>query len=321
MPYTNSQATPRSDIYALVMQANADFNKMFIGDMLFPVKGEDVKRGIYMRALLANAQLLNGGAEARAAGAAYKRNSRKYDIDTFDCVEYGEETPIDDSYEAEVERFMNLEATEAKLNERKLRISYEQRIRTASFNASTFTATAASVNYTAANLATMDVADDVDKAKGRLLLTGQIANAVWMSYNVYQRARRSTLLQNQIYGVVPRAAGQRGLPGEADVAQALGVENLFIGKAPVNANAEGATYSGSFIWTDTYIGVGCVQGGEYEAGGMGRTIQWTKDTTGLFTPETYRDDTVRSNILRVRQHVIEKVIDATAAQLITTSYS
>ena len=59
MAYTNSQATPRSDIYALVMQANADFNKMFIGDQVLPVKGEDVKRGIYMKAKLANAELMN----------------------------------------------------------------------------------------------------------------------------------------------------------------------------------------------------------------------------------------------------------------------
>lgn len=321
MPYTNSQATPRSDIYALVMQANADFNKMFIGDMLFPVKGEDVKRGIYMKANLANAQLLNGDVRVRAAGAAYQRIDRKYDTDTFDAVEYGLEAVIDDSYEAEVQRFMNLEATEAMLLERNLRIGYEQRIRALSFNNSTFTATAATVNYTAANIATIDVVNDVDLAKGRLLKNGQIPNAVWMSYDMYQRIRRSTLLQNQIYGVVPRGAGQRGLPGEQDIAQALGVENLFIGKAPVNANAEGTTYSGSFIWTNTYVAVGNVQGGEYQAGGVGRTIQWTRDTTGLFTPETYRDDSRRSNILRVRQHVAEKVIDATACELITTSYS
>lgn len=320
MPYTNSQATPRSDIYALVMQANSDFNKMFIGDMIFPVKGEDVKRGIYMKANLANAQLLNGDARVRAAGANYQRIDRKYDTDTFDAVEYGLEAVIDDSYEAEVQRFMNLEATEAMLLERNLRISYEQRIRALSYNASTFTATAATVAYTAANIATIDVVNDVDLAKGRMLLNGQVPNAVWMSYNVYQRIRRSTLLQNQIYGVVPRSANQRMLPGEQDVAQALGVDHLFVGKAPVNGANEGAAYSGSYIWTNTYLAVGNVQGGEYQAGGVGRTIQWTRDTTGLFTPETYRDDSRRSNILRVRQHVAEKVIDATASELITTSF-
>jgi hypothetical protein len=64
-----------------------------------------------------------------------------------------------------------------------------------------------------------------------------------------------------------------------------------------------------------------VQGGEYQAGGCGRTIQWDRDTTGLFTPETYRDDSRRSNILRVRQHTAEKVIDETAGILITTSFA
>jgi hypothetical protein len=323
MPYTNAQATPRSDIFALVMQANADFNKLFIGDMIFPVKGEDVKRGIYMKANLANAELLNGDAAPRQSGDGYARVNRKYDIDTFDAQEYGLEATIDDSYEAEVERFMNLESTEAMLLERSLRISYESRIAATLFNASTFTATAATAAYTAANVTngTLDVVNDVDLAKARMLKNGLIANAVVMNYDVFQRIRRSTLLQNQIYGVVPRGANQRALPSEDDVAQALGVDMLLVGKAPKNANNKGQSYSGSFIWSPTYIAVAQIEGGEYQAGGVGRTIQWTKDTTGLFTPETYRDDTRRSNIMRVRQHTAEKVIDATACELITTSFA
>jgi hypothetical protein len=321
MAYTNSQATPRSDIFALVQQANADFTKLFIGDQIFPVKGEDVKRGIYMKANLANAELLNADAVARASGDAYQRINRKYDTDTFDAVEYGLESVIDDAYESEVERFMNLESTEAMLLERSLRISYEARVAAALFNSSTFTATAATVNYTAANLATIDVANDVDLAKARMLKNGLIANTIVMGYDVYQRIRRSTLLQNQIYGVVPRSANQRMLPGEQDVAEALGVEKLLVGKAPRNGNNKGQSYSGSFIWGTTYIAVCNTAGGEYQAGGVGRTIQWTKDTTGLFTPETYRSDERRSNVLRVRQHTAEKVIDATACELITTSYS
>ena len=321
MAYTNSQATPRSDIYALVQQANADFSKLFIGDQIFPVKGEDVKRGIYMKANLANAELLNADAVPRASGDGYQRVNRKYDTDTFDAVEYGLESVIDDAYESEVERFMNLESTEAMLLERSLRISYEARIAAALFNSSTFTATGATVAYTAANLATIDVANDIDLAKARMLKNGLIANTIVMGYDVFQRIRRSTLLQNQIFGVVPRAANQRMLPGEQDIAEALGVDKLLVGKAPRNGNNKGQTYSGSFIWGTTYVAVCNTAGGEYQAGGVGRTIQWTKDTTGLFTPETYRSDERRSNVLRVRQHTAEKVIDATACELITTSYA
>jgi hypothetical protein len=321
MPYTNAQATPRADIAALVMQANSDFNKLFIGDQILPVKTEDVKRGIYMKAKLANAELLNGDAQPRESGAAYNRVNRKYDTDLYDAQEYGLDVAIDDSYEEEVERFMNLEATEAMLLERSLRISYEVRVAAAVFNATTFTATNSSVAYTVANLATMDIVSDVDAAKGRLLRKGIIPNAVIMSYDVFQRARRSTLLQNQIFGVVPRAAGQRMLPGVEDVARALGIDNLYIGQAPYNQYQKGQTYNGGFIWNNTYVSVAQVMGGEYQAGGIGRTIQWSRDTTGLFTPETYRDDRIRSNVLRVRQHVAEKIIDETAAELITTQYA
>lgn len=321
MPYTNAQATPRSDIYALVMQANADFNKMFIGDSVLPVKGEDVKRGIYMKAKLANAELMNGDAKPRANGAAYDRINRVYDVDQYDAVEFGLEAVIDDAYEAEVERFMNLEATEAMLLERSLRISYEVRVAAAVMNATTFTATAAGVAYTEANLATINLPADVAAAKLRLLKKGIVPNALIMSANVFNRIQRSTLMQNQIFGVVPKSAGQFTLPGEDDVARALGVDKLYVAKAAKNGNAKGQTFSGSFIWPDTYVSVCQIAGGEYQSGGIGRTIQWAKDTTGLFTPETYRSDERRSNILRVRQHVAEKIVDETAAELITTSFA
>jgi hypothetical protein len=321
MPYTNAQATPRSDIYALVMQANSDFNKLFIGDSVLPVKGEDVRRGIYMKAKLSNAQLLNSDAKPREQGAGYQRVNRKYDTDTYDAQEYGLEAAIDDSYEEEVDRFMNLEATEAMLLERSLRIAYEIRVAAAVQNSTTFTATNALVNYTAGALATANVATDVDNAKTRLLKKGIIANAVIMSQDVFVYVRRTTLLQNQIFGVVPKIAGQNMLPGEQDVARALGVDTLYVAKAPYNANQVGQVFSGGFVWSYAQMVVCQVQGGEYQAGGIGRTIQWTKDTTGLFTPETYRAEDRRSNIMRVRQNVAEKIIDETAAEIVTTGYA
>jgi hypothetical protein len=321
MAYTNSQATPRSDIYALMMQAPMAGNELFIGDKVFPVKGEDLKRGIYMKASLGNAELLNGDAKPRANGDGYQRVNRKYDTDTFDAQEYGLESVIDDAYAAETERFFGLEVTEAMLLERSLRISYEVRIAAALMNATTFTATAAGTAYTEANLATISLPADVAAAKLRLLKNGHIPNALVMSASVYERISRSTLLQNQVFGVVPKSAGQYLIPSDADIARALGVDQILVGRAPKNSNAKGQTYSGSFIWSDTYVAVAYIAGGEYTAGGVGRTIQWSKDTTGLFTPETYRSDERRSDILRVRQHTAEKVIDTTACELITTSFA
>ena len=313
MPYTNAQATPRADIYALVQQANSDFNKLFIADLVLPVKNEDARRGVYMKANLANAELLNADALPREGGAGYNRVNRRFDTDTYDCQEYGLESVVDG--------FMNLEATEAMLLERSLKISYEARVAAAIFNTTTFNSTASAIVYSTANILTMDPASDIDIAKTKLLKKGILANAVVMSQDVYNRIRRSALLQNQVYGVVPRTAGQRALPNEQDIANALGVDNLFVGKAPYNTANKAATYSGSFIWNNTNIWVGQVQGGEYTAGGVGRTISWAKDSVGLFTPETYRSDERRSNVIRVRQNVAEKIIDATAGEIVTVNIS
>ena len=322
MPYTNAQATPRADIHALVQQANADFNKLFIGDLILPPKVEDARRGIYMKANLANAELLNADALPREGGAGYNRVNRRFDTDTYDCQEYGLESVVDDSYEAEVERFMNLEATEAMLLERSLKISYEARVAAAIFNTTTFGAAASpTAAYTAANLATIDVPNDIDTAKTLLLKKGIIPNAIVMNQDVFNRIRRTTFLQNQVFGVVPRNAGQRMLPSEQDIANVLGVENLFVAKAPYNTANKAAAYSGSFVFPPTYIFVGQVSGGEYTAGGVGRTISWGKDSVGIFTPETYRSDERRSNVIRVRQTVAEKIIDSSAGTLITTSYA
>ena len=322
MPYTNSMATPRADVAALVMQANADFNKLFIAEDVFPVKGEDMKRGIYMKATLANALLVESDSVRHGSGDSYNRINRKYDTDTFDAQEWGLEATIPDDYAEEVDRFMNLEKTEAMLLERALRIAYEQRVAALLFNSAYFNTTATSAAYTTANIATMDPVSDVDYAKQRLMAKGITPNAVVMSLPVFNRIRRATLMQNQVFGVVPRTANQRMLPSEQDIAEAFGVETLYVAKAPVNANAEGNNvYSGSFIWSTAYVAVCQIGSGEYEAGGVGRTIQWTKDTTGLFTPETYRDDTRRSNVIRVRQHTAEKIIDETSCELLSTSYS
>lgn len=319
MAYTNSQATPRSDISAMVNQA-AQIDSLFIGQKVAPIYNSEVKRGAYMRARLALGELLNVDGSIRTPGGNYNRTNRSFETDTFDCLEYGLEELVDDSYSSEVSRFFDLETSLAQIIRRSLQLSHESRVASLIQDNATFGSTAAAVAYTEANLATINTPADVAAAKLRLLGKGCLPNAIVMSANVFERMRRSTLLQNQVFGVVPKSAGQSLLPGEQDVARALGVESLLVGRAPKNANKKGQAYSASFIWSDSYIAVLNIAGGEFTAGGAARTIVWTKDSEFL-TAETYRDDFRRSDILRVRHAVTEKVIDETSIDLIATSFA
>lgn len=319
MAYTNAQATPRADISAFVNQA-ASVDSLFIGQKVAPIYNSEVKKGTYMRARLGLAELLNADAAVRTPGGLYTRTNRSMETDVFDCNEYGLEEIVPDDYSADVARFVDLESSIAKIIGRSLQLSHEARVAALLQNATTFTATAAAVNYTEANIATINTPADIAASKLRLLKKGVIPNSIIMSANVYERVRRSTLMQNQIFGVVPKSAGQSLLPSEEDMARALGVENLLVGRCPVNLNKKGQAYSGGFVWADTYIVVANIAAGEFTAGGVARTIVWTKDSE-FMTAETYRDEQRRSDVLRVRHAVTEKVIDETCADLITTSYS
>jgi flagella basal body P-ring formation protein FlgA len=55
--------------------------------------------------------------------------------------------------------------------------------------------------------------------------------------------------------------------------------------------------------------------------GVGRTIVWTADAPGMFVTETYRSEPRRGDMVRVRMHSAEKIVDATAGELLTTGWA
>jgi hypothetical protein len=125
-------------------------------------------------------------------------------------------------------------------------------------------------------------------------------------------------MQNQFFGTVSNTGGR--LLDESQLAQAFGVEKVFVGRAAYNTANKNKSYSGSFIVPDTKIVVANVSSGQFTAGGLGRTLVWSDDAPGGFVSESYRDEARRSNVLRVRMNTAEKIIDANAAVRITTNY-
>jgi hypothetical protein len=200
-----------------------------------------------------------------------------------------------------------------------IQIGHETRVAAAAFAANGLTAISgagATAAYTEANITSFDLPADVAAGKLELAKVGVLPNTLILSATLFERVRRSTKVQNQMFGVV--ATNSTRLLSEQEVAQAVGVDQVLVGRAPKNSAAKGKTYSGSFIWADTYIALAHVVGGEFAAGGFGRSILWGADSPVPFVAETYRDEARRSNVLRVRQHVSEKVIDGSSVIRITT---
>jgi hypothetical protein len=200
-----------------------------------------------------------------------------------------------------------------------IQIGHETRVAAAAFAANGLTAISgagATAAYTEANITSFDLPADVAAGKLELAKVGVLPNTLILSATLFERVRRSTKVQNQMFGVV--ATNSTRLLSEQEVAQAVGVDQVLVGRAPKNSAAKGKAYSGTFIWADTYIALAHVVGGEFVAGGFGRSILWGADSPVPFVAETYRDEARRSNVLRVRQHVSEKVIDGSSVIRITT---
>ncbi len=317
MANPDAAAILRADINTVLLEAMAA-DQLFIGQRVFPVYESGAKDGQFPKFRLGKGELLNDDATVRTPTGAYGRVYRTYENDNFACLDRGLEELVDDSYKADVARFFDAEIVAGKQVLTQMMLSLEVRIAAEVMSATNFTATAAAVAYTEANIATINFVKDVLDAKGRLEDKGVIANSIVVSRAVWDRVRRSTLLQNYVRGNRPTDSTLLLRPD--DVAGVFDLQQLLVGRAPKNAAKKGQAYSSTPIWGNTYVWVGNIASGDFMNGGAGRTIVWNRDSE-IFTTETYRDERRRSDVVRVRHHTDEKVVDTTAGELITTSYA
>jgi len=314
-----SYTTIRADIAQAVFEGLSNKNNLFIGTEVMPVYSSDVKSGAYLKLNIGDSETLNDDVLKIAAGAGYPRTSRRFTSDSFDAIEYGLEEVLPDSNRRDLDRFFDTEVNIAGMLLRQIQISHEARVATAAFAANGLTAISATAAYTEANITSFNVPGDVAAAKLELAKYGVLPNTLIMSMPVFERIRRSTFVQNQFFGVVP--SNQSRLLSEGEVAAAVGVDRVLVGRAPKNSAAKGQSYSGGFIWSNTYLALATTSGGDFSGGGFGRTIVWAADSPVPFVSETYRDEARRANVLRVRQNSAEKVIDGSSIIRITTGFA
>jgi hypothetical protein len=320
--YTNAAAVFRGDIAGVLEQAK-DWETNLVGTRVMPVLPVPVRAGQYPSFLLKQGQLLKNEIKQRAPNSSYARATAAYNQETYLALEYGVEMGVDDTVAQDVSRFFDAEVVAAKLAQRKLLLGHELRVASAIFNTSTFTSTNSGTAYTTGNLATFDVGADVQEAIDRILANGESANnlRVVMSAPVWTRIRASTKFQNRLRGA--------GLSSDtilnastAAAAEVFGVSEVLIGRASYDSAAEGIAYSASNVWSNAYIWVGSVTEASsgYFGGGAGFTLNWSEygPAVGVFT---YRDEAIKSNIVRASQYTSEKIVNSNAGQIIATQFS
>lgn len=320
--YPTSGATIRADLNILVEEASLA-EKMLIGLQVLPPLPVDARAGTYPKLVIAGGALSDALATERARGGSYGNVNRKWGTDNYDCVDRGLEEPVDDTDVSDMRRFFNLESVAARLTLRNVLKAHEARVAAAVINTATFAETNPAVDYTAANLATIDFVSDLLAAIDRVEDNETYANTVVIPKAVFSRLVQSKILKEFVRGT---ADGNVSMPINAEnIAKAFadyGIERVLIGRARVNTGKKGAAKSMAQVWPNTHIWVGRTNPAAKEAneGGAGFTLYWTAEG-GIYTTETYRSEEKRSNMVRVRQNTAEKIVDPTAGTLIKTNYA
>ena len=321
--YPTSGATIRADLNIAVEEANAA-DQFFIGPAVMPPLPVDARSGTYPKIEIAGGELLKAGSTARTSTGSYGQISRTWTTDTYDCVDRGLEEAVGDTDAKDMARFFSMEAAAARLTMRNVKLDHEIRVKDAIFSTGNFgSATNSAVAYTTGNLTTIDFPGDVLDAIDRVEDNAQMANTIILSKAVFTRLSKSTKLQNWVRG---QLKGNAEMPiNAANIAASFadyGISRVLVARARYDSAKKGQAKSVSQIWPTTYVWVGYTNPGARtpQDGGAGFTFYWNAEG-GLFVTETYREESRRSNMVRVRQNTTEKVTDGTAGTLIATQYS
>ncbi len=320
--YNNSTASIRSDINAFVEEAMGA-ETHFIGKDIFPLHGVAKRSGTYPRLKIGEGGLLRRDVTHRAPGASYNRITRKHSMDSYDCEDRGLEEPIDDDKVSEVKDYFDLEKLTAKLVLRNLLIDFEAKVAARTFDTAVFPDAAKKVAYTEALIATCDFPYDLEFAIEELRLRGVSPNTIVMSQKLFNYVTRTKLLQDYIFGAMDttkrKNITRKDIEGTFSEKSGYAL-TLKVGAAGYDSsNKAKADPVLTPIWGTGHIWVGNVQGGDFSAGGAGRTLTWTESQDDHFVTETYREEGTRSDVVRVRSNSIEKVVDETAGQIIVTA--
>lgn len=308
---TSALTTLRPDLASfLEYDLEADRNG-YVAQKAFPVIDVASQAGVY--GIIPVEQLLQQRVTRRAPGSGYSRGNFTFTTATYACEEHGAEEPVDDRQAKMYRDYFDAEQVATMRAFSSVLRNAEQRVADILFNTSTYTGasltTAVGTKWNSYSNATP--LDNVVAARNRIYdNTGIWANALIVNQKVFYHLRRC---EQVIDAIESNGAGQAAKQSDitADlVAQALGLDMVIVAGASRNSAIEGQAATPVQIWSDLLAMVCRVATtNDMSEPCIGRTFHWSEDGSSVGgTVESYRDESVRSNIIRVRHDVDEVLL-------------
>lgn len=310
---TSSTTVSRPDLGQLAYEyALAESRAKFIGLRLMPVFTTPLKTSEYP--IIPLEAMLKRKNTKRATGGNYNRGNWQFEMGNYSCRENGwEEVLFDD----EVKLYANLFDAEEITTEICMDVilrEQEIRIKEKLFNTANFTAHDVTNEWDDLNNATPIT--DVDTGKNALRQLGIAANALAVGYSVFQNLCKCAQIASKVQYTMPIEIMSDEQKRQL-VSTALGVE-VLVGDAVVDAAKKGQAFSASDVWGTEY-GLLCriaTNPNNLKEPCLGRTFLWTDDSPSIVTVESYREEAVRGDVIRARQHTDEAFVFTGAGYLL-----
>lgn len=317
---TSSLATQRPDL-ATFLEFDLESEKAgYIATQVFPVIDVQSQAGNFGKIPLE--QLLQQRDTKRAPGGGYARGGWTFEAATYATEEHGAEEPVDDR-EAKMyaEYFVAEQISTMRAFSSVLR-NAEQRVADAVFNATTWNGASLTTAIThewddATNCVPLT---DVEAAVQKIYdNSGLWANALVINRKVFRNLRNSAQVIDRIESNGAGSATKASDITTQMLAAAFDLDYIIVAGTSRNGAKEGQAASPTQIWSGEYAMVCRVSTSpDMRDPCIGRTFHWAQDGSSIGgTVESYRDETKRSDIIRVRHDVDELVLYPQAGHLLS----
>ena len=317
---TTTLSTQRPDL-ATFLEYDLESEKAgYVATEVFPVIDVMSQAGSFGKIPLK--QLLEERSTTRNVGSGYSRGKWEFEPVTYNCLEHGTEEPVDDREAKMYREYFDAEQVSTMRAFSAVLRNAEQRVASAVFNPTTWTGAALTTTVThewddlvnAVPLTVVEAA--VQKVYDG---SGLWANALIVNKKVFRNLRNCEQVIERINSA---GAGNASKPSDITtqmLAQCFDLDFVIVAGNSKNSAAEGATATPAQIWSGEYAMVCKIAtGADMREPCIGRTFHWSEDGSSIGgTVETYRDEIIRGNVVRVRHDVGEVVLYAAAGHLLS----
>jgi hypothetical protein len=288
----------------------------FVGNRVFPVIEADKPSGTF--GTIPVEQLLKTPATRRQSRAGYPRGKWTFEDQSYATAEYGWEEPVDDRDENFYGDYFDAEMVSAEIARDIVLRAHEIRAAAAIYDTGTFTPTAITNEWD--DYANATPCDDLEtEIQAFFLASGLWPNAILINRIQFRNLRMCEQVIDKIAGQGAGAAVKPKDITSTMLAGVFDVDEVIVAGSAKNAANEGVTMDIDNIWSSEYAAVLRVaRTKNIKEPCVGRTIHWGRDGSQIGgTMETYRDETVRADIVRCRHEVHQKIFYTRMCRLLS----